>query len=621
MSVISAPMLMHPPVAPQDTGDAPAFLWPSNFTEDDFTKLKASVKNAYKHLETHRQARYAWIQQWVGSSYSGGSDLPITTSDTVVNMLATMVRTYCQQLVSGNPQTLIITQKSALKTAARYFEIALNHVIHNIDLQASGEYGVIESMFSMGVMKVGVDLPEHSDRAYPFDASAIPFAQAVFFDDFVFDTTVNRWELIGFCGDRYKELKDVVKSDERNNPEVIAELDSAGTTSAFDSQGPHNAENLSGQQTVYEMDAKEYVRLWDVWLPKKRLVVTYCEEGPDKPLRISKWTGPPRGPYYPLAYEAVLNNIFPRPPIGDIAPMSELENELVNKMGEQASRQKTITFATMSGDRDAKTIINASDGETVHVQNPEAVREAKFGGIAQESMVFAQWLNGRASEEAGNLKSMSGSAPGADTLGQEELMKASSSARIQWYQQKVVKWMTDIVTAIGWYIWNDPLVRVSVLDKIPGTDVELEVQWPIQRDEYGNEVDMRQGELNDFNFTICPFSLAPQSPQQRLAKINAFVQQIMPLMPMAQQQGVSIDLQELVRINARYMDTPELLEILTCSAPVPDPEEQPVNTSAPKPAVTTRQYDRVVKPGGNPMDKLVSSLPGTDTKPAMGGAA
>jgi hypothetical protein len=594
--------------------------WPVNFTKEDFTKLKASVKTSYEKLDSFRKNRLALIEQHAGSFYGDGEKR--SPSDTVVNLLGQMVRTYCEQLVSANPQVAIRTNKMALKAACRNFEVAANHVLKAINIQPALELWVIESLFSMGILKVGVDLPEHTSRSYPFDSSAIPFCEAVFFDDFVFDTNASRWDQIQFCGDQYKELREVVLDDPRNNSAILDELTSSDSTNAFTTGMTEKADHLSTGKEAYENDDKSHFRLQDVFLPKQRVMVTWVIDGPEEPLRVNPWTGPPSGPYIELMYEPILNNVMPKAPAHDIAPLSDLENELVNKMGDQAQRQKTITYATLTGIQDAKAVINASDGETINVIDPNSVKEVSYGGVRQETLTFAQWVNGRASEEGGNLKTLAGLATGADTLGQEELLKSSSSGRIKFYQLKVYQGTARAVEAIAWYIWNDPLVRVDVIDKVPGTDMQLDVTWPIQQNEYGQEFDTRMGQFNDYNFSIEPFSMSPQSPAQRLQQIRSIVEtELLPMMQMLTAQGISIDLQELIRIYARLTGLDELLDIVKMQAPVDD-SQTPVDTGGIKPSKTTRVYDsRSTKtPGSDQTDSLAKLIGGMKGTPPQQGA-
>lgn len=620
MSILQSPPAAPAP-APAPDGKAAQAAKPL-LSDEEFQKIRDRQQSSYQKMERHRRVRLNCIKQYIGESYGGNHSEGIM-SDTIVNMVDQMVDVLLQQLVSGTPQTLVLTQKVGMKTAIRYFELALNHAIGQIDLRDTLKFAVLESFFSMAIVKVGVENPEYTDKAFPFDASAYPFADAIFFEDWVHDTSAHRWEHCRFYGDKYKEHRDVVEADPRNDPDVLKTLDSGLQLSAFDTSGPEAGDQLDGGNSgPYDNDDRDFVTLWDLYLPRKRLLVTYLANGSqEKPLRVVRWTGPDEGPYIIGRYKCVPNQIMPKPPVMDIAAMADLHNKLWIKMGEQASRQKTNVFATLGGTKDAETVIRASDGEVIHVTHPDAIREASFGGVKQEMVTFAQLVKQEASYNAGNLDTMGGLASQADTLGQEQILQAGTSGRIRAMQTTVITLTKQVIRAIGWYLWNDPLVRISVTDKIPNTSIELEAQWPVQTDEYGQEVDLRKGEYNDLNFDIEPFSMVDQSPGTRLQLMRSILQQdFLPAMQLMQQQGLAIDWNEYVDKIETYANLPEFKAILKKVAPPPDPDTEPSNMGPTKPPTTTRQYDRVAKPT-SPQDssaKLISGMGGGDRPKTLG---
>lgn len=580
-------------------------------TDDEFKRLKERVSKSYAALEPQRRNRLKTLKQYVGNSLGTAGDGPEMYT-CVVNMLDEMVEVYMQKLVSGNPQCLILSNKIDLKAQCRYFQMAVNHVLKQINLRDSLKTAVMESLFSMMIMKVGVENPEYTDRQYPFDVSAVPFADPVWFEDWVHDTTASRLSECKFLGDKFRESKDSILNDPRNDKEVAQNCKS-GPASAFDSgTGHESASDLGGHNQGFNVDDQDDVWLWSIYDRRKRLVVTYPMEGSDKPLRVEKWTGHPEGPYRVGRYKEVLNQIMPKPPAVDGAPLADLDNRLMEKLGEQASRQKTIGVATMSATKDAQAVIRASDGEVINVTHPEAVKQMNFGGVDQGNLTFDQIVQNRASDAWGNLKTMGGTAPGADTLGQEQMMQQSSSARIQMMQQTITNVTKDVIIAIAWYLWNDPLVRVSVMDRLPQTSIEFEIQWPKEVDEFGQERDLRQGEFNDLNFEIVPYSLSDMPPNQRMAVIDQTVMQLAQMAPLLTPAGVTINFRAYVEAKKRLMGITEMDEIIQeVDAPV-QPEEELANTMPTKPASTTRTYDRRSTKGDDDSNsKLIGGMGST----------
>jgi hypothetical protein len=177
--------------------------------------------------------------------------------------------------------------------------------------------------------------------------------------------------------------------------------------------------------------------------------------------------------------------------------------------------------------------------------------------------------------------------------------------------------------AIGWYLWNDPLVRVSVTDRIPKTNMEVEIQWPRQTDQTGMQVDLRQGEYNDLNFEVVPYSMVDQSPAGRLQVLQQIYQEdVMPSMQFLVSQGITINMQEYLERIEEYANMPELSSIIQMSNQPLDGSDETTNLGGnplPKPPNTTRQYDRVVRPqqSGSSNAQLISGM----TAPQQPGGA
>ena len=559
----------------------------------DFDKLRERVKASYDALEPFREVRLEGLKQYVGSEY-GSNDFGAGADhdfETLVNLLELMVNIYLQQLVSANPSALVTTQKKSLKVSTRYFEIALNHVIRLIDLKLSLRQAITEAMFSMGVMKVGVTPVESAEMLGELHDPFLPFCDPVYFNEFVFDTTVEQWERVGFVGNRYRMLKEDVLADTRNDPKALLDLneDSPAMDNPLAGTEPSD---LSGNRSVFQEQESEYVTLWDVYMPRENVMVTYHANG-TKPLRIMEWKGPEGGPYHILRFNHVLNNIMPLPPVVNLLGLGDLFNKLWCKCGEQASRQKTLTFAQMASEDDAKRVRSANDGDIVPVMNPQGVTQARYGGVEQATVGFAAAVRDLFSYLAGNLDTLGGLAAGAGTLGQEELMAKSSSNRIRSMQMEVFAFVESILWDTGWYLWNDPMVKLHILVPIQGTDVEIETTWPQQPDLMGVEQDLREGEYDDLNLSISPFSMQDQPPGMRLMQLRQIFQQdVLPILPMMQQLGMTWKFDEYFKAIAKLGNLPEMEDMIEMGVAQEqsEPGAEPVQPL--KPPTTTRTYER-----------------------------
>jgi hypothetical protein len=92
-----------------------------------------------------------------------------------------------------------------------------------------------------------------------------------------------------------------------------------------------------------------------------------------------------------------------------------------------------------------------------------------------------------------------------------------------------------------------------------------------------------------------------ETPAQKLNDMMTILNQvIMPIYPLLQQQGISVDAQRLVSIISDYSNIPELEQVLVSATEQEisqiEGNPQPMMNSM-KPAETRRTYERVNRPG------------------------
>ena len=91
--------------------------------------------------------------------------------------------------MARDPQALITSRVPKLRERAKEFQLAANHVFHEIRLGRHLRECVIDAMFSMGVMKVGLRPAGQGDEESWLHDSGKPFAEPVGLDDWVHDMT------------------------------------------------------------------------------------------------------------------------------------------------------------------------------------------------------------------------------------------------------------------------------------------------------------------------------------------------------------------------------------------------------------------------------------------------
>lgn len=590
----------------------------------DVMKLKKQVDASFDSLDAYRKIMASEVQQYAGGASedygvftqvvqaaAGGSrDRPL------VNLLELVIGTYMQNLVSGIPQCLISANDPSLKVTASYFTIALNRLIKRMNLRESLKMWVLESMFGIATMKVGICDYDEGVYGSEYHYSKLPYADPVSFVDTVFDTRAERWDLIRFAGNFYLEHIDDVRSDERNDPEVARRCMPGGTIM----EGKYSAlEDLTLGGTSFSMDVEEdFVRLVDVWVPRTRQVITY-DAKQDFPLRIQDWVGPDCGPYIRIVHSPIPGRLVPLSPSRLASPLADLTAILWRDMGLQSSRQKTILAAAIQNDgvRDAKVIQSARDGDIVPVNDPKSVSEIKMGGVAQETMAMAAACREMLSYVSGNIDTLAGLSSGADTLGQEKILAANSSGKMKSMQQNVIVGVTSVLESLSWYMWHDPATRVKTVDKVAGSGVEIPVNFPMQTDFLsGQQYDMRDGASHkDFDFTVNPYSMQSQTPAEQIQGLMQLLTTVfIPAAQMMAQEGLAISWTEVVNLIAEMGNQPRLKDLIKGSQQQAPPGDGPQFDKPGKPANTTRTYERVR--GGGPSSaganrSMMMSMAGT----------
>ena len=559
--------------------------------ENSVTRLREAMDWSKKKSKPFREHYIRMLEEYVGPYYGDSH----SRFNVPINMLKMSVDIYQRSLTARNPRALVTTKNRAIRPQAKELQIATNEVIREVALHRTLREAVKQALFSIGVIKVGITAQSMGEaQNYLFDAGQ-PFADFVLFDDWLHDMTARRFEEVSWCGNRYRLPYDHVMEcpmfDEAAK-QKLRKSDGGGYQPLFD-----DAEHSSALSQGNDMGREEYedhVDLWDIWLPRENLVVTLADDSDVPPLNVIEWDGPERGPYHLLYFSSVPGNLMPSPPISHLFDLHDLINKLFVKMGDQAGRQKTITLATLAASNDgtAEAIRKAEDGSVVSVQNPEAAKEFRWGGVDQMNAGFWIQLLQRFSYMAGNLDVLGGLSQQADTATQEQILKSASSGLVADMQDRVVEFTRDVVTDITWWVYHDPVTVTPLVMQLDGYDRDIPYQWGPDR---------REAPFFDFNFNIQPYSMQAMGPAERLTAIMKIIGEA--IMPAVQTGQAQINWQELIGLIAEYADLPELHTIVS-GGPNPMMLAQMMQRGGggggqpPKPPQTTRNYVRKNVPGG-----------------------
>lgn len=551
-------------------------------SKPDIKNLREAVEYSNRKLEPFRKNRLHALRQYVGIHYSDDG----SSHKVPVNLLELAVGTYARHLAPVNLQVNVSTPHKQLKPKAKDFELAINHLIKEIQFVQTLRMAVIEGMFGMGVVKVGINPSPTVEVGGYFHDVGQPFADVIGLDDWVHDMSAKNYEQIAFCGNRYRMFKDDIEESELfPNTEAVKKLQKHDPMKYGRTLGSEDgAYTLSQGTGAFSEMFHDVVELIDLWLPRENLIVTLDADGHcQEPLRITEWDGPEGGPFRRLSFGDVPDNIMPLPPVANLIDLHELANELFRKIGRQGSREKEVLVYPMGATDDARRIKESDDGDIVH--GDQEGKLYRFGGINNLTLAAFLQVRDLFSYLAGNLDALGGLSAQADTLGQERLITASASARANAMQERFIEFTSLIIRDLGWYLWTDPMINLPLVKRIPGVNsVEIPTTFSAEN---------REGEFMDYNLQINPYSMQSHTPASKLQFIQTWLGQIMtPLLPFSTAAGGPIDLDALNRLGSELGNVPELLDVVV-AAPSLDPAAQRGPVEPPRQApVTTRNTVR-----------------------------
>ena len=557
--------------------------------ELDRSRLLKAIDHSTRALKPFREVRNRFVKDYAGSYYGINANKD-PVPEVVMNLMYQTAETYTMALAANRPRVLITSKHPELNWFAHHFQVGLNNLINEIHLEQVLRKAVLEAFFCIGVVKVysadaGLVKLEGEDE---WVDPGKPFAENISLDDFVYDTRATEWRKIRWALNKYRLPIKKVLADPGYDQSILKTLD---PTSKF----PH-WEDMEGEEAVRDMmkgdrpqnDMEKSIDLMDVWLPREKLIVTHAVGRNTPPLRVVEWDGPENGPFHTLSLTTdVPDHIMPVSPAMNLKSMHDIINGLLRKQKRQAQRQKDIPFYQMGHHEDAQRLERASDGEWTRVDNPEAVNVLKMGGVDQGNQAYGHMVRDLFDRMAGNLQMMAGLGPTADTLGQDRLIHGAVNKREANMQYRTVAFASNICQDLGWLLWMDQTKELPGDYTFAGATVDM--TWTPE---------MREGDFLQYNFEVEPFSMMYKSPSERLQNISNFIQQIaLPMQPMMEQYGGTLDIQELVNIYSELMDVPRLKSIVKFQEPKED-RPGPNPEQPPKPSVTVRENVRRSVPTG-----------------------
>lgn len=544
----------------------------------------SAVQRAYKELEPFRLTRTAMIRDMAGQYYGSTP----SKNKKLVNLMLQTIEAFTVAMIANAPRCGMSTRQQGLYEFASRFEYHTNLLAEEIRVEETLQDVVRQSFFGPGLIKtfMGDSAPVMLENDLWMDPGQ-PFVESLSLDKWVHDVGAKDLRRCQFIGDVYRVPFDSLEDQSLYNPKAVASLKPG---SKFDTEGD-KAQAISTGDAFDPDEYRPMIDLADFWIPENRAICTYAVDaqfnlldGP--PLVERDWDGSDTGPYDMLNMGNVPDNILPTSPAENLKNLHDLYNSLLRKLDAQARRQKNIVVCDKKDVDDVKNFKNAGDGQTVAANNPEAAKELRFGGIDAGNMGFSVQVQQIYDRMAGNLQTKAGLGATAPTATQEQIIAGQVAEMSAAAGSKLTALTTRIFKQLARLLWKDKYRERKAQVPADGTPYLVDADWT--RDD-------RQGSFEDYALEIYACSMPHRSPTERATMIDAEVQKILPLMG-APPGSVSFDIISYVRMKARMLNLPELLQVFKIDVAPMEREGDAGNVG--KPANTTRTNIRKSIAGG-----------------------
>lgn len=586
-------------------------------------RLRDAWNWSFKQLEPFRKHNLNTIHQYVGRHYGHGNSQYGDTSKrgddymqrkaTPVPYLSLAIGIYLQTLVAQAPGCGIETADPQLEALADTIRVSVDYRLENMDAETTLQGATLSAIICMGIVNTGIDTFANGIWDDEYYSVGVPFAKEVSIDDWCHDCAVQVYPQVSFAGHKL-----------RMPYEFIMESGLFKNIDGLKPSGPLNLRLEDSDQLVsglsksnsFAEEYKRHVNIIKVWLPSDNLLILLpADSDTSRPIWIEEWTGPGHGPFHLLNFFDVPDNIVGLAPTMLWRDLDMLGNKLMRKMSDQAQRAKQIFITRPGGKATAEAIQAAKDGEII-TGDPSMVTPINYNGLDPQLAAFNMQIRDLLSYFAGNLDAIGGLGPQSETLGQDQLLSQSANKRVQQMRARENKFAKGIMEDIAFYDFHDPLLEMDLIKTTPQARVKIPVRYQAAMVSAKN--------FQDFLFKVKPHSMQHETDEMKLQKfLGLWGQLIMPMMPIIQEQGGTLDIERVLHEVAKLSRLPVLENAITFPGGLKKPPEPKV--PGPKmPGDTTRRYIREnVSTGGTRQARdnvLAQAFLGQGVQPSQAGA-
>ena len=521
-------------------------------------RLLKAVRASRDAMEPFRRVRKELVRDYVGSWYPSGA-----RNKTLVNLMNQTARIYTVALAANNPQVLVSTPSIENLPFSRRFEVNLNKLIGDMNLDRTFRQIMLDAFFCLGcgvVMMRDTDTRFHglleSEEDVWLDPGE-PWLNRVSIDDLILDMPAKELTKMRYCGHRYRADYEKVMDEPGYSKKVKDKL--KPTSREHHDQTGASRDIASEWGQAEDNDLKDMIWLQDIWIAENNSIATMaCDQHDIEPLIEREWAGSQAGPYKFLSLGDTPDNVIPTSPAINLKGMHDRQNRLHARMESDSDAHRVVNVYPPGMEDDAERLRKAERNSWQRGKSPEQIKQFELGGIDQRDMAMATFLQQEYDRFAGNLQAMGGLGAQSSTVGQEELIHGSVSKNVADMRMAVVSFASDSILDLGRLMWEDQTLELHSSLPVGNSGIEIRQDWT---------PDYRRGEFEDYQFKIEPYSMVFKTPEQKLQELFQVLREIAPLWPMFQASGATLDAQAIVEEIARLKNRPEFKRFITFAAP------------------------------------------------------
>lgn len=503
------------------------------------------------------------LRQYVGRHYSNTG----AREKVPLNFVRLMMSILQRHLVPRTPRCMIETSERELRALANGLQLWANDRFGAIGLEKVFQRAVMDAGISpIGLVKVGVarnpDMPDYNGPRHDYGQ---PYVDNIDPERAVFDMAATRLDQMDYVGHRITVPKELLANQPDVDQDLLAKLTPDHHTH-INEQGDEKTERLGQGESIYFSRLREYLDLWELYLPVEGLMVTFPVQGNtigSRPLKVEQYVGlvseEHAGPFYWLGFDEVPGNLLPTPPVHNILDMHDVANRMALKTFRQALRQKTVLGVQQAVQTEAERIRKAGDGDIIPLSNPDNMREMRFGGADNQNAGYLLQIKQLISYFGGNFDAMGGLAKQAETLGQDKMLADAASQLLTYMQGETVGFARRVMRGVLWYEWHSQkqMTAQIPIPGMPQMTVPMEIGPQDRKDNFFR-----------MNFWVDPHSMQPSTPQQKLQRWMMLAEKfLIPGAGALAAQGAGVDLVKLINKIAGLMDIRDVDDVLVFAPP------------------------------------------------------